>query len=87
MPLRRNAWQWHVPIPVDPRLLADHRPETNDEPYYIKFDVISVNNEVAGGTFTTAVPEPASWAMILAGFGALGLALRRRATQNVTLAA
>jgi PEP-CTERM motif len=30
------------------------------------------------GTFTTAVPEPATWAMMLAGFGGLGAAMRRR---------
>ena len=35
--------------------------------------------EVVGGTITTAVPEPASWAMMLVGFGAMGVALRRRA--------
>lgn len=28
---------------------------------------------------TSAVPEPATWAMMLAGFGAVGFALRRRA--------
>ena len=47
--------------------------------YYVKIDKITVNNEVVGGTITTAVPEPASWAMMLVGFGAMGVALRRRA--------
>ncbi|MBA3895889.1 MAG: PEPxxWA-CTERM sorting domain-containing protein [Sphingomonadaceae bacterium] len=28
--------------------------------------------------FITAVPEPASWAMMIAGFGMAGVALRRR---------
>ncbi|WP_174291873.1 beta strand repeat-containing protein [Sphingomonas bacterium] len=32
----------------------------------------------AGGTAPGAVPEPGSWAMIIAGFGALGVSLRRR---------
>lgn len=34
-----------------------------------------------GGTFTlmsSAVPEPATWAMLLLGFGAMGVSLRRR---------
>ncbi len=61
------------------------KPEVS--PYYVKVDVISANNEVAGGTFTTSVPEPASWAMMLVGFGALGVALRRRATKSATITA
>lgn len=50
--------------------------------YYLQVDKISANNEVAGGTLTAAVPEPASWAMMLVGFGVLGGALRRRATKS-----
>lgn len=34
---------------------------------------------------TPAVPEPASWAMMLAGFGAVGFALRRRSVHNYAL--
>ena len=33
---------------------------------------------IAAGTFTAGVPEPASWAMLIAGFGLTGAALRRR---------
>jgi hypothetical protein len=29
---------------------------------------------------TPGIPEPASWAMMLFGFGAVGTAMRRRAT-------
>ena len=32
---------------------------------------------------TAAVPEPASWAMMLAGFGAVGSALRRRKAATI----
>ena len=32
---------------------------------------------------TAAIPEPATWAMMLAGFGAMGVAMRRR--RNVTI--
>lgn len=34
------------------------------------------------GVSLTAVPEPATWAMMLAGFGALGVAVRRRRAAN-----
>lgn len=37
-----------------------------------------LNFRVIGTTATAAVPEPASWAMMLGGFGLLGGALRRR---------
>ncbi len=55
--------------------------------YYVEVNYIAANGEVAGGTLTTAVPEPASWAMMLVGFGALGVALRRRAAKTATVAA
>lgn len=35
-------------------------------------------NVLLSGLLLTPVPEPASWAMMLTGFGAMGLALRRR---------
>lgn len=38
--------------------------------------------EVANFRVGSAVPEPASWAMLLLGFGALGGALRRRAVDR-----
>ncbi len=50
--------------------------------YYVRIDNIAANNEVVGGTVTTAVPEPASWAMMLVGFGALGGVLRRRGAKT-----
>lgn len=45
------------------------------------FDDISVQGPLAG------VPEPASWAMMLVGFGGLGAMLRRRRTALTALAA
>ena len=33
--------------------------------------------------FATSVPEPATWAMMIAGFGGVGMALRRRRAQAV----
>jgi hypothetical protein len=34
------------------------------------------------GEFNTGVPEPATWAMMLLGFGGIGMAMRRRRTQH-----
>ena len=45
------------------------------------FDDITFGSDVAGG----GVPEPASWAMLIAGFGLVGAAARRR--RNVAVAA
>ena len=41
---------------------------------------LSIVGGSASGTPVTAVPEPAAWAMMLAGFGLIGTALRRRPT-------
>lgn len=43
------------------------------------FGVQSFNWEILPGT--TAVPEPASWAMLIAGFGLTGVSMRRRQAQ------
>ena len=40
------------------------------------FDIVNV--QVLPGSIGSPVPEPASWAMMLVGFGAVGFALRRR---------
>jgi hypothetical protein len=44
---------------------------TNPDRYYDGFKISSI-------LVSKAVPEPATWAMMLFGFGAMGLALRRR---------
>lgn len=41
------------------------------------------NVVLTASTVPAAVPEPATWAMMLAGFGMLGFALRRRPAQRV----
>ncbi|QHL91997.1 PEPxxWA-CTERM sorting domain-containing protein [Sphingomonas changnyeongensis] len=38
-------------------------------------------------TFSPAVPEPATWAMMIGGFGAVGMAARRRANRRTALTA
>jgi len=40
------------------------------------YDTTGPSNSI---TVTAAVPEPASWAMLIAGFGLVGAAMRRRA--------
>ena len=45
------------------------------------FDGVAVLGSVGGG-----VPEPASWALMIAGFGLVGSAMRRRARIQVTYA-
>lgn len=44
----------------------------------IRFDVLRLRGGVLGGDPLAPVPEPATWAMMLAGFGLVGAAVRRR---------
>lgn len=46
-----------------------------------------LNFRVRGTTATGAVPEPASWALLIGGFGMMGGALRRRARTSPLVAA
>lgn len=53
-----------------------------DFPKAYSFTSAVNGNNSAGGlgflTVTSAVPEPATWAMMVLGFGAMGMAMRRR---------
>lgn len=45
-------------------------------------DVASANYSLAGGGYSLpAVPEPSTWAVMIVGFGAVGLVARRRRRQ------
>ena len=44
-----------------------------DVPDHVNIDDVSVQNAVGG-----AVPEPATWAMMIGGFGAIGGTMRYR---------
>lgn len=47
---------------------------------------VTFGNVLLGGvSITESVPEPATWAMMLLGFGAVGFSLRRRRGYEVTL--
>jgi len=50
---------------------------------YVSGNVVgtSHNGSYVGNLNVTAVPEPATWAMMLIGFGAIGWQLRRRRSQ------
>jgi len=41
-------------------------------------NLTTAGNISGNATFTAAVPEPATWAMMLLGFGGIGFAMRRR---------
>ncbi len=54
---------------------------------YIRvYDTALTANQVAGLTPPGGVPEPASWAMMIAGFSLVGFAMRRRTQVSVTYA-
>lgn len=50
--------------------------------FYI-FDAVTSDNEGGISLSIAAVPEPASWAMLIAGFGLVGAAARRRRAVSV----
>lgn len=69
-------------------------------PYLFSFSLIQGNPQTVGQVgglpatsfsvvfpqvFLTQVPEPATWAMLIVGFGAVGIALRRAATPVLAL--
>ena len=47
--------------------------------FAVNYDGVYYNDSTAINVTLTAVPEPASWALMIAGFGLVGVAARRRA--------
>jgi hypothetical protein len=63
-------------------------PDFGTYDFYNFFATGAGSNVLLGGlsiTEAAAVPEPASWAMMLLGFGAVGFALRRHGRKGATL--
>jgi len=58
---------------------SSHSPSTPDGPQPDPTDGRGPNN----GDLTSAVPEPATWAMMLIGFAAIGFAIRREKKLNL----
>ena len=46
--------------------------------------VVNGSQDLTFSATVTAVPEPASWAMMIAGFGLVGGAMRRRTRKSIT---
>jgi hypothetical protein len=49
--------------------------------------IFSLDTPTRQGVFIPEVPEPATWAMLIAGFGLVGYAARRRRSERATVAA
>jgi hypothetical protein len=56
---------------------------SGDSPYPNTFQILGADPE-RGGSPTGGVPEPATWALLIAGFGSVGVALRRSRAALVT---
>jgi hypothetical protein len=57
-------------------------------PYYLQVTpsyIVSNKEALSGTILTSTVPEPAAWALMLVGFGGLGVALRRRPSKTVAV--
>ena len=54
--------------------------------YFFAADLLRISNgatgSVAAGTFTTAIPEPSTWAMMILGFAGVGYMTYRRRNQT-----
>jgi len=87
--LQADPTQFGLPADLDfvtPCLVGELPGPDIDCTGYLSFDGIHVTssvhlalaNEIAKFTGLVAVPEPASWGMMIAGFGMIGFAARRR---------
>ena len=57
---------------------------TSGRAYYNVHTAMFPGGEIRGNLAAGAVPEPASWAMLIAGFGMTGAAMRRRRPATAT---
>ena len=71
-PTNRETMRGSAPNP-----LLDEAFSTFGAPFQ-PFDTLNLGVQIFGDTASTGVPEPATWAMLMLGFGGLGYAMRRR---------
>lgn len=77
-----GIWPGDAPSPLDEYAQASGGAWQNVGPN--AFDYLDVGVRISGTpNVAAAVPEPATWLMMLVGFGAIGAALRRRSNPAV----
>jgi len=71
-----------------PHPLADEAYFNSSNGYWVENDSLNLGVQVFGEAVAAsgAVPEPATWAMMLTGFGVVGFGLRRRSNRPVRVA-
>jgi hypothetical protein len=74
-------------VSTDPALVLDFN-LVNGKQIFFTTDINGTNGNTGnvGATLTGGVPEPATWAMMLVGFGGMGALLRQRRRMRATLA-
>jgi len=75
LPLEESSSYLGTPIPQKTLGFLVSNPNVGDNP---EFTTPSGLRVTASDAVVAAVPEPASWAMMLIGFGAIGFTLRFR---------
>ena len=81
IPTRRSSQSYSFDLLFDDRIVTE-----DDE---LNIPLTQFYDTHTGGMFSTAaeaVPEPSTWAMMLIGFGGVGLAVARRGRRQVATA-
>lgn len=81
-----DAWTSFTTAPFVANATTGTLTFTGTAPYTHDQDVGIDNVQITGATLTGAVPEPATWAMMLLGFGGISFATRRKRTPVTQIA-